>query len=85
MMWLQNWDGLLVNWVGKPLTPSQELKSLVRTGIPPAYRSRVWKGIVSMVVKDKVAELGHGYFSSMLRKATNKINEGIYDSAIKQV
>lgn len=85
MLWLQSWDGLLVNWVGRQLTASPELKTLVRTGVPPAYRSRVWKALVNITVKDKLAELGNGYFQSMLRKATNKIDEGIYDSAIKQV
>uniref|UniRef100_A0A1I7XTQ8 PH domain-containing protein n=1 Tax=Heterorhabditis bacteriophora TaxID=37862 RepID=A0A1I7XTQ8_HETBA len=43
MVWLQTWDAFLVNWVGRPLSTSQELKVLIRSGVPVAYRKRVWK------------------------------------------
>uniref|UniRef100_A0A0M3IRM3 RH1 domain-containing protein n=1 Tax=Ascaris lumbricoides TaxID=6252 RepID=A0A0M3IRM3_ASCLU len=41
--WLQKWDGFLVNTVSRPLKPSDELKALIRTGVPKTYRGRVWK------------------------------------------
>ena len=43
MRWLESWDSFLVNWVDRELVYSDGLKNLVRTGVPPAYRTRVWK------------------------------------------
>ena len=88
MKWLQSWDSFLVNnTVSRPvgIMSSPDLKTLIRTGVPPAYRGRVWKSIVTHWVKDKQAELGNGYYQSMLKKAGTKKQDGSYDAAIKQV
>lgn len=88
MKWLQSWDAFLVNNTVSRQTAimsSPDLKTLIRTGVPPAYRGRVWKIIVTHWVKDKQAELGNGYYQSMLRKAGTKKQDGSYDAAIKQV
>ncbi|XGW10180.1 hypothetical protein V3C99_012010 [Haemonchus contortus] len=85
MLWLQSWDAFMVNWVGRPLVESQELKSLIRTGIPEAYRSRVWKGLIQLVMREKITELGNGYYGSMLRKALTQQENGVYDTSIKQI
>ncbi|KAK6035146.1 hypothetical protein COOONC_27356, partial [Cooperia oncophora] len=85
MLWLQSWDAFMVNWVGRPLVESQELKTLIRTGIPEAYRSRVWKGLIQLTMKEKITELGNGYYSSMLRKTLTQQENGVYDTSIKQV
>lgn len=88
MKWLQSWDAFLVNNTVSRQTAimsSPDLKTLIRTGVPPAYRGRVWKIIVTHWVKDKQAELGNGYYQSMLRKAGTKKQDGSYDAAIKQI
>ncbi|ETN70997.1 TBC domain protein [Necator americanus] len=85
MLWLQSWDAFVVNWVGRPLVESQELKNLIRTGIPEAYRARVWKGLIQMTLKEKLSEFGNGYYSSMLRKALFQQESGVYDTSIKQI
>lgn len=88
MKWLQCWDSFLVNnTVSRPIgiMSSPDLKTLIRTGVPPAYRRRVWKSIVTHWVKDKQAELGNGYYQSMLKKAGTKKQDGSYDAAIKQI
>lgn len=88
MKWLQSWDSFLVNnTVSRPIgiMSSPDLKTLIRTGVPPAYRGRVWKSIVTHWVKDKQAELGNGYYQSMLKKAGTKKQDGSYDAAIKQI
>lgn len=43
--WLQKWDALLINHVLQPLpaNPNPHLKELIRSSIPHAYRTRVWK------------------------------------------
>ncbi|VDM65539.1 unnamed protein product [Strongylus vulgaris] len=92
MHWLQSWDAFIVNWVGRPLVESVELKNLVRTGIPEAYRARVWKGnisdvsrLIQMTLKEKLTEFGNGYYSSMLRKTLYQQESGVYDTSIKQI
>lgn len=88
MKWLQSWDSFLVNnTVSRQVAimVSPDLKALIRTGVPPAYRGRVWKIIVTYWVKDKQAELGNGYYQSMLKKAGTKKQDGSYDAAIKQI
>ncbi|VDL83405.1 unnamed protein product [Nippostrongylus brasiliensis] len=85
MLWLQSWDAFVVNWVGRPLVESQELKTLIRTGIPEAYRSRMWKGLIQLAMKEKLTENGNGYYSSMLRKTLVQQEDGIYDTSVKQI
>uniref|UniRef100_A0A8R1I561 TBC1 domain family member 2B n=1 Tax=Caenorhabditis japonica TaxID=281687 RepID=A0A8R1I561_CAEJA len=88
MKWLQSWDSFLVNNTVSSkiaIMSSPDLKTLIRTGVPPAYRGRVWKSIVTHWVKDKQAELGNGYYQSMLKKASVKKQDGSYDAAIKQI
>uniref|UniRef100_A0A158P800 Rab-GAP TBC domain-containing protein n=1 Tax=Angiostrongylus cantonensis TaxID=6313 RepID=A0A158P800_ANGCA len=85
MIWLQSWDSFIVNWVGRPLVGSQDLKNLIRTGIPEAYRSRMWKGLVQLLLKEKLSELGNGYYSSMLKKTLHQQESGVYDLSIKQI
>ncbi|VDM40713.1 unnamed protein product [Toxocara canis] len=80
--WLQKWDAFLVNCVSRPLKPSDELKALVRTGVPKTYRGRVWKSLVTYWVGDQRADLGNGYYESLLRKVRST-GEG--DSGIKQI
>ncbi|KJH42757.1 hypothetical protein DICVIV_11248 [Dictyocaulus viviparus] len=82
MLWLQSWDGFIVNWVGRPLVGSQELKNLIRTGIPEAYRGLF--RLVQLSLKDKFSDYGNGYYSSMLRKTLHQQESGIYDTCIKQ-
>ncbi|VIO93980.1 Uncharacterized protein BM_BM7645 [Brugia malayi] len=84
--WLQKWDSFLVNSAVRPLKPTIELKNLVRTGIPKTYRPRVWKSLVNYVVSDEKADLGNGYYETLLRKVNAAtINTLENDSALKQI
>uniref|UniRef100_A0A915PZD4 TBC1 domain family member 2B n=1 Tax=Setaria digitata TaxID=48799 RepID=A0A915PZD4_9BILA len=84
--WLQKWDSFLVNSAIRPLKPTNELKNLVRTGIPKTYRPRVWKSLVNYVVGDEKADLGNGYYETLLRKVNAvSINVVENDSALKQI
>ncbi|VDK87482.1 unnamed protein product [Litomosoides sigmodontis] len=84
--WLQKWDSFLVNSAMRPLKPTSELKNLVRTGIPKTYRPRVWKSLVNYVVNDEKADLGNGYYETLLRKVNAaSINTAENDSALKQI
>uniref|UniRef100_A0A1I7VLE1 TBC domain-containing protein n=2 Tax=Loa loa TaxID=7209 RepID=A0A1I7VLE1_LOALO len=84
--WLQKWDSFLVNSAVRPLKPTNELKNLVRMGIPRTYRPRVWKSLVNYVVGDEKADLGNGYYETLLRKVnTVSIHTVENDSALKQI
>ncbi|KAM3718539.1 TBC1 domain family member 2B [Dirofilaria immitis] len=84
--WLQKWDSFLVNFAVRPLKPTAELKNLVRTGVPKTYRPRVWKSLVNYVVGDEKADLGNGYYETLLRKVnTASANTIENDSALKQI
>ncbi|KRY34093.1 TBC1 domain family member 2B [Trichinella spiralis] len=39
--WLTRWDSFLVNFSGRLLEPNAELKQLIRSGVPHAYRARI--------------------------------------------
>uniref|UniRef100_A0A915E0A3 Rab-GAP TBC domain-containing protein n=1 Tax=Ditylenchus dipsaci TaxID=166011 RepID=A0A915E0A3_9BILA len=68
--WLQRWDSFLVNHVLQPLpSPNTQMKTLVRFGIPHAYRGRVWKSIVNFLTNNIQAETGKGYYACLLKKA----------------
>ncbi|VDN02558.1 unnamed protein product [Thelazia callipaeda] len=84
--WLQRWDSFLVNSAIRPLKPTSELKNLVRTGIPKTYRPRVWKSFIGYVVDDQKADLGNGYYETLLRKVNAADSDTIEnDSALRQI
>ena len=41
--WRTKWDNFMVALGKKELQRSQELKALVRSGIPYEYRGRIWR------------------------------------------
>ncbi|VDD94491.1 unnamed protein product [Enterobius vermicularis] len=83
--WLQRWDSFLVNYVTRPLKPSADLKELIRTGVPQTYRRRVWKSLVTHLVADQQADLGNGYYQSLLRKYKTQSQSGTHDKIINQI
>ncbi|KRX14522.1 TBC1 domain family member 2B [Trichinella nelsoni] len=82
--WLTRWDSFLVNFSGRLLEPNAELKQLIRSGVPHAYRARVWKDLINNWVKDTLAEVGTGYFTCLCRQGLAKSSEG-YDPSFKQI
>lgn len=43
VQWRTKWDNFMVALGNKELQRSQELKVLVRSGVPHEYRGRIWK------------------------------------------
>lgn len=43
VQWRTKWDNFMVALGNKELQRSQELKALVRSGVPHEYRGRIWK------------------------------------------
>uniref|UniRef100_A0A0N5AFP2 Rab-GAP TBC domain-containing protein n=1 Tax=Syphacia muris TaxID=451379 RepID=A0A0N5AFP2_9BILA len=83
--WLQRWDSFLVNYVTRPLKPSADLKELIRSGVPKTYRRRVWKSLLNYLISDEQADLGNGYYQSMLRKYNTQSKANVTDDIIKQI
>ena len=58
-IWRSKWDAFVGNLNNHELTKSQELKSMLRTGIPQEYRGKVWKAMIYARSKGKYNELGN--------------------------
>ena len=58
-IWRSKWDAFVGNLNNHELTKSQELKSMLRTGIPQEYRGKVWKAMIYARLKGKCNELGN--------------------------
>ena len=62
------------------LKSQEEVKSLVRAGIPHEFRARVWQDLVSHYVQHEREVAGPGYFQSLLDE-----KQGLYTPAAKQI
>ncbi|XP_041358045.1 TBC1 domain family member 2B-like [Gigantopelta aegis] len=77
------WENFLVGQPGKTLTRSQELKLLVRSGVPHEYREQIWKGCIEMYVGEVRDKLGPHYYKSLVERA--KHSTGKSNPAAKQI
>ncbi|XP_054158030.1 TBC1 domain family member 2A-like [Oppia nitens] len=67
-VWKSKWDSFVGNLNNHELQRTQELKAMLRTGIPQEYRCKIWRGIIYMRVKHKMTECGSGYYSTLLKQ-----------------
>ncbi|XP_078237330.1 TBC1 domain family member 2B isoform X2 [Pogona vitticeps] len=68
------WENYLASTVNREMVRSVELKSLIRSGIPHAHRSQVWKWCISHHVKKFKDSADPGYFQRLLQNALKKQN-----------
>ncbi|XP_072003838.1 TBC1 domain family member 2B isoform X2 [Engystomops pustulosus] len=68
------WENYFASSVNREMVRSPELKSLVRSGIPHQYRSKMWKMFVNLHIKKLKDEMAPGYFQSLLQNALEKQN-----------
>lgn len=61
---LLHWNEYL-NQHGDDLANTKELKALVRSGIPDAFRSRVWRALFWCRIKDVADDKGNHYYSNL--------------------
>ena len=65
--WKSRWDSYVGCLAGSAeLQRSQELKLLLRSGIPREYRCKVWKGLISLRVKATRERLPPDYYKRLL-------------------
>ncbi|KAM3927481.1 TBC1 domain family member 2B [Leptodactylus fuscus] len=68
------WENYFASTVNREMVRSPELKSLVRSGIPHQYRSKMWKVFVNLHIKKLKEEMAPTYFQSLLQNALEKQN-----------
>ncbi|XP_064477423.1 TBC1 domain family member 2B-like isoform X1 [Ornithodoros turicata] len=83
MSWRAKWENFLANSnVSKNFQKSPEFKALIRTGIPPEFRSQIWKGCIAYHVGREREQRGSGYYEMLLDTPTTT---GALDPAEKQI
>lgn len=75
------WENYMVGRSGK-IVKCQELKNLVRQGVPQEYREEVWKGCINFLVGTKKEKLGPNYYNDLVKR--QDLTTGS-DPAIKQI
>ena len=74
------WENYLVSLGSTPITRTEELKLLVRQGIPHQYRAQVWKDLLFLRINNERNKVGPGYYNQLLKE-----NEGVYSPSLKQI
>lgn len=84
LSWRAKWENFLANSAvnNRGIQKTPELKALIRTGIPPDFRSQIWKGCISYHVGTEREERGPGYYEMLLETPTTT---GALDPAEKQI
>lgn len=68
------WENYLASTVNREMVRCMELKNLIRSGIPHAHRSKVWKWCIGLHVKKFRDSAEIGYFQNLLQNALKKQN-----------
>ena len=89
--WKIRWDSYVATLGSGELQRSQELKYLLRLGIPREYRCKIWKGLINLRVKPIRDKLGPDYYRKLImansnNSVTNKSQDRkSYDPHAKQI
>lgn len=75
------WENYMVGRSGK-IVRCQELKTLIRQGIPHEYREEVWKGCINLHVGTIKEKMGPNYYSDLVNR--KNLTSGP-DPSIKQI
>ena len=72
LAWKSRWDTYFAAVGGHGIRANEELKELLRTGVPQEYRPKVWKSIIDLrVAKDK-KELATDYYQRLSAQTPTK-------------
>ncbi|XP_066926047.1 TBC1 domain family member 2B-like isoform X1 [Clytia hemisphaerica] len=74
------WENYLVAQGTAPLQKTEELKALVRSGIPHEFRARVWGDLVRLRSDHERTIAGQGYYANLLKE-----KKGAYSPSAKQI
>ncbi|XP_074640314.1 TBC1 domain family member 2B-like [Tubulanus polymorphus] len=76
------WENYFVSLGIKEMTPSLELKTLIRSGVPYEYKEKVWKGCINMRIGKYKEMYGPCYYSNIL---SSKLRQSKHNPAAKQI
>ena len=90
--WKSRWDSYVGSLGNQELVRGQELKLLLRSGIPREYRCKIWKGLIGLRVKSVKEKVGEGYYQKLQdvksskdgKHSSNKTCSN-YDPVVKQI
>lgn len=74
------WENYLVSLGTSIITRTEELKLLVRQGIPHQYRAQVWKDLLYARIESERNKVGPSYYTDLLKE-----KEGTYSPSMKQI
>ncbi|XP_057308620.1 TBC1 domain family member 2B-like isoform X1 [Hydractinia symbiolongicarpus] len=74
------WENLLVAQGNTPFTKTEELKFLIRNGVPHEFRARVWKDMIDLRINREREMAGTGYYLKLLKE-----KKGVYTPSSKQI
>lgn len=75
------WENYMMAQAGKPLMRSQELKAMVRSGVPHEYKEVVWKECSNFHIGADRDKLGPHYYKQLVSKS----NSSSHDPSSKQI
>ena len=79
-MWLSKKLFSLISKSNCNFLYKEELKNLVRCGVPHEYRAKVWGDLVNLQIATDRNLLGVGYYATLLKQ-----KKGIYTPSAKQI
>ena len=89
--WKSRWDAYVGALGSSQELNRQDLKPLLRSGIPREYRCKIWKGLINLRVRHQRESAGHDYYNSLLNSKSTNLSPNstssslIYDPIIKQI
>lgn len=75
------WENYMMAQAGKPLVRSQELKAMIRSGVPHEYKEVVWKECSNFHIGADRDKLGPHYYKQLVSKS----NSSTHDPSAKQI
>lgn len=75
------WENYMMAQAGKPLVRSQELKAMIRSGVPHEYKEVVWKECSNFHIGADRDKLGPHYYKQLVSKS----NSSSHDPSAKQI
>ncbi|KAI1285106.1 TBC1 domain family member 2B [Halotydeus destructor] len=89
--WKLKWDAYVASLDGHKLLPSEKLKSLLRSGVPQEYRSKIWRMMIYGRVDNLRQQKGADYYERLLanetspQRVTATTRSQFYDPTAKQI
>lgn len=82
VIWKTKWDDFIGNICNHELQRNQELKQMLRSGVPQEYRPKIWRTCIHMRVKSIQNQCPENYYQNLLSQQSTDKN---WDPSAKQI